>query len=299
MATKCSDIIQMSEVVLLINKKSRTFCKIISVFDYMLALAVTLIIAVIVAIWFFIGFFFIFSSRTGIILTGGICLLSVALVAVLIGIILYGAVILWDSVDEEKSTYFLYQIACGVLTWIALVVGVALNITGAMSLLVSASYYIGLVGLLILNVIAFGVKSTEKNTLEKKTDMIKKEAFETNDSGKRSEEKKRQMNVNRKIGVRAIEGEYAGAVFLLEYDEKITFGTQPQCCQILFQDCHISRMHCTVCYRSDIEKYEIVDCSRNGTFWLNGERLPFGVPCNCSSGTIFTMNHQKQMFQFI
>ena len=268
------------------NNKIRNFCKFVSVCDYLLVLEFIIITAIIANAWFFLNLYFGKLLGSEMLVINLVFLLMTVLSAGAGVGVLYAAVILWEPKEETHKIYICLQVFSIVFAVIMLVVGIVANVLDIFNVWLSLFYYIACVGILIMNSVAFGVKRNEQRNVYKSSTSIPDISIDASDE-------------TPTVGVRALDGEYAGAVFLLNMNEKITLGTQPQFCQILFQDRHISRTHCIIKYRMDIKAYEIVDYSRNGTYWLNGERLPFGEVCKCRAGTIFVMGGQKEMFQFL
>ena len=69
-----------------------------------------------------------------------------------------------------------------------------------------------------------------------------------------------------------VSGLYHGMVVHLLPDQKILIGRNGTIADIIINLPEISRIHCTIVYKSETGEYEICDQSRNGTF-VNGKRL--------------------------
>lgn len=69
-------------------------------------------------------------------------------------------------------------------------------------------------------------------------------------------------------------GMYAGAQIPLPNGEKIVIGRDASRSSIVLADKTVSGAHCIVCYDAGSGKYQVTDCSENGTALENGMRLP-------------------------
>lgn len=117
--------------------------------------------------------------------------------------------------------------------------------------------------------------------------------------GKKEEKPEKKPEKRKAAGLKVLKGEYAGAVFPMTDEETLTLGTHPEYCQILFKDHHISRVHCKVRYVKEKGTYEITNYSKKGTYLENGEKLSLNRTCSRLPGTVFMINHQKQVFQLL
>lgn len=69
-------------------------------------------------------------------------------------------------------------------------------------------------------------------------------------------------------------GMYAGAQIPLPNGERIVIGRDASRSSIVLADKTVSGAHCIVCYDAGSGKYQVTDCSENGTVLENGMRLP-------------------------
>ena len=69
-------------------------------------------------------------------------------------------------------------------------------------------------------------------------------------------------------------GMYAGAQIPLPNGERIVIGRDASRSSIVLADKTVSGAHCIVCYDAGSGKYQVTDCSENGTALENGMRLP-------------------------
>lgn len=93
------------------------------------------------------------------------------------------------------------------------------------------------------------------------------------------------------VTVRCLQGDYAGAEFILSPGEKLTMGTDPSQANLIFQAPEISRLHLTIQNSGKPNYACFIDNSRNGTYLFNGNRLPakttvhFSLPCKIFFGS--------------
>lgn len=92
-------------------------------------------------------------------------------------------------------------------------------------------------------------------------------------------------------------GEYTGAVFLINSEEKITIGRDPASCVIVVSNSSpkVSRKHCSVSFNYDQQKYEITDFSMNGTY-VNGTKIQSGVPVFARPGSTIELGDASNSF---
>lgn len=92
-------------------------------------------------------------------------------------------------------------------------------------------------------------------------------------------------------------GEYGGAVFLINSEEKITIGRDPASCVIVVSNGSpkVSRKHCSVSFNYDRQKYEITDFSMNGTY-VNGVKIQSGVPFFADPGSTIELGDASNSF---
>lgn len=195
---------------------------------------------------------------------------------------------------RKKKIYYCRLTVSIVLAAGILISGIALNVLGLRNIWLNILVFFGCTALMTLNAVGFELKRRSGERFKK--ECIKKERTKREyeaDTGKKP------PAVEKEIGIEVIKGEYAGAVFPIQEGETLTFGTQPEYCQVLFCNPFISRRHCSVCYRAELRGYEIIDYSKNGTYWMDGERLPLGEGCICPSGTVFAMGCKEQVMRLI
>jgi hypothetical protein len=99
--------------------------------------------------------------------------------------------------------------------------------------------------------------------------------------------------------LRGINGEFRGSALELA-EEPVLIGRDPKLCQLVFpaQVLDVSKRHCIVRYHAKSQCFLIVDCnSANGTFIVNGERLPHGGSQLLNAGQRFYLSDPQIMFE--
>lgn len=61
-----------------------------------------------------------------------------------------------------------------------------------------------------------------------------------------------------------VTGGLSGQKFPIQPDETVSIGRDPNLCQIVLEEPHISRRHCTIRYDEKLGMYEVVNTSKNG-----------------------------------
>lgn len=211
----------------------------------------------------------------------GVIAVVLALILMFVSMIfiaVHTAVVLWNKNKYDNSICFLYQILWGFFTLISICIAVGINIIAGLNILINIAYFLLIIGIPILGIIAFSIGRVQPD--------IKENAVKVQESLPQR-------------GIRAVRGDYAGAIFTLKDNEILTLGTSPGYCQILFNNKKISRRHCIVSFVKAKNEYMLIDCSKNGTYLMDGTRIPQGVPYRCLPGMVFELDKQKQVFQFI
>lgn len=211
----------------------------------------------------------------------GVIALAIALMICFVSMIfmaVHTAVVLWNDKKSDASIFFLYQILWGFFDLISICMIIAVNLIMRINILITIAYFIFVIAIPILGIIAFSLKNMQTGEAEAE-EGIKEDIM--------------------KHGIRAIKGDYAGASFTIKDNEMLTLGTNAGYCQILFQDKKISRRHCIISYNRSKNEYMLIDCSKNGTYLIDGTRIPAGVPYTCLPGMMFELNKKSQVFQFI
>lgn len=77
-------------------------------------------------------------------------------------------------------------------------------------------------------------------------------------------------------GLICIRGSHLGQLIPLPSDKPVMLGRDATQCTYVITDLQVSRKHCEIVYVAALEKYRVVDYSKNGTFLGNGTRLRKG-----------------------
>lgn len=96
--------------------------------------------------------------------------------------------------------------------------------------------------------------------------------------------------------VMVLTGQYKNAVIPVKEGEEIILGRDSSKCHLIFENTHVSRVHCGVRYRRRENVYLITDYSTNGTFFENGQRLPKGQAVSCRRGTRILLGKSGEKF---
>lgn len=104
------------------------------------------------------------------------------------------------------------------------------------------------------------------------------------------------------VALVGLQGGAGGQVFVLDNDEKVSVGRDPQQCNIIVpgSSANVSRKHCVVHYDFDRSAYMVMDTSSNGTFvYENGQkkRLPLGVEVPVLAGNVIMLGDELTTFR--
>ena len=91
-------------------------------------------------------------------------------------------------------------------------------------------------------------------------------------------------------------GEFNGASFDMKDILQLAIGRNPQLCRVILNQRGISRVHCLIQYRRD--GMYVQDLSTNGTYLLNGARLPKGTFVPVKIGDGVRLGQQGPEFRF-
>lgn len=91
-------------------------------------------------------------------------------------------------------------------------------------------------------------------------------------------------------------GEFDGASFDMRDIRQLAIGRNPQLCRVILNESGISRIHCMVQYRAD--GMYVQDLSTNGTYLLNGAKLPKGIFVKVQPGDGIRLGKTGPDFRF-
>lgn len=98
---------------------------------------------------------------------------------------------------------------------------------------------------------------------------------------------------NKEIGIRCLRGQYQGAQIAMKPGETIYLGRDNKVCQLVFDDPHISRKHCSISYSASEDKYILTNHSKNGMQLDDGTELRVDIPMKISRETAFRINEDN------
>lgn len=88
--------------------------------------------------------------------------------------------------------------------------------------------------------------------------------------------------------VRCTKGVALGQGFQLPQDRKVIVGKSPSKTNLTINHPNVSNVHCSIRYNPAMNTYIVKDHSTNGTF-VNGARMPKGVPIEYPAGTVLVL----------
>ncbi|MEE0419094.1 MAG: FHA domain-containing protein [Lachnospiraceae bacterium] len=96
--------------------------------------------------------------------------------------------------------------------------------------------------------------------------------------------------------VMLLTGQYKDAVIPVRSGEEIILGRDKGQCHLIFENPHVSRVHCGIRYNPGENKYLITDYSTNGTFLKDGSRIEKNQPVKCRRGTVIVLGKSQEEF---
>ena len=88
-------------------------------------------------------------------------------------------------------------------------------------------------------------------------------------------------------------GMYAGAQIPIPNGERIVIGRDASRSSIVLADKTVSGAHCIICYDAGSGKYQVTDCSENGTALENGMRLPKNRTVMLEAGQVLVIGPEQ------
>ena len=85
-----------------------------------------------------------------------------------------------------------------------------------------------------------------------------------------------------------------GAAIPIKENESIIVGRKAEEAHLVLMDGTISRKHCIIRKAPGVGVL-VKDVSKNGTFWENGQRLPYGTYTPVPSGSIIQLSHKTKL----
>lgn len=110
--------------------------------------------------------------------------------------------------------------------------------------------------------------------------------------------KSKNVKVGKKDGtMTGIRGAYSGAMIPVKSGDTVVIGRDPSVCSIVLKDEKASRKHCTVTFNAENGMYAVTDCSVNGVYDKDGNRLPENVAVPMSAGSEIRIGKDGEAFR--
>ncbi|MCR5691354.1 MAG: FHA domain-containing protein [Eubacterium sp.] len=274
-------------------------CKTMAVIYYIFAACMAIASGVVILGWILSG------AASAIFGDIGLLPISAAAVAALILIFgfafiyVHSAMLLQAERREDILIYYLYQAASVCFMLIFICGGIVLNYIGILNIPLSIAFYgtiflVHFLGAKALKMKRLGGKlpATDKKKSSLEEPVFQEESLE-------DEEEDLEENANLQHGIYVLKGEYAGNFFAMDPEEEVLLGTRPDICNIVFHDNKISRRHCKIKFSQADGLYYVIDYSTNGTFLMDGTRLPMGRAQGFKLGTKICFENQHHVFQLM
>lgn len=102
-------------------------------------------------------------------------------------------------------------------------------------------------------------------------------------------------------GIRLLTGKLKDRQFAIETGKSYTVGKDANIADICLDAAYnmVSRVHCTITYDAKFDKYFVIDCSSNGTFFENGTRLAKNARTPVPRGTVLKLANDNCRIKLI
>lgn len=269
-------------------------CKTTSVFYYFLAFLYAVAAGGAILGWILSGAASVMFGDLGMVLISAVIIAALVLIFGFIFIYVHGALLLRAPRREDTLIYALYEVAGICFAVLHLCAGMVLNAVGIMNVWLSIVYYGVMLTIPLLGAGAMKQKRQEGVVSGKTTEeQTKKKTVQSAPE----REKKQPPKPSVRHGIYVLAGEYEGKMFALDPEEEVVLGTRSDLCNIVFHDPRISRRHCKIQYSEADNVYYVIDYSTNGTFLMDGTRLPMGRAQSFKLGTKICFENQHHVFQ--
>ena len=154
-------------------------------------------------------------------------------------------------------------------------------------------------GVLLVSVITTAIIVALRSKKKKDTDEFEIPVIDNSEIAEQKETEKEDTKVILN-GIQVITGSMEGRQFELEDGKTYTIGKDASLANILFDASYnmVSRVHCTVTYNAKFDKYFVIDCSSNGTYFENGTRLAKNTRTPVTRGTILKLADDNCLIKF-
>lgn len=97
--------------------------------------------------------------------------------------------------------------------------------------------------------------------------------------------------------IRGTNGEYSGQEIVIQDMEHIILGRSPEESNLVVNGKKVSRKHCSITYHASDQGYYLTDYSSNGTYKIDGTRLPQLTEVRLGPGTQIYLGNRDNVFQ--
>lgn len=145
-------------------------------------------------------------------------------------------------------------------------------------------------GVLLVSVITTAIIVALRSKKKKNEDAFEVPVIDNVESAEQKEDGKEDSDVILN-GIQVLTGSMEGRQFELVDGKTYTIGKDSNLANILFDASYnmVSRVHCTITYSAKFDKYFIIDCSSNGTYYENGTRLAKNARTPVTRGSILKL----------
>lgn len=145
-------------------------------------------------------------------------------------------------------------------------------------------------GVLLVAAITTAIIVALRSKKKKDTDEFEIPVIDNSEIAEQKETEKEDTKVILN-GIQLLTGSMEGCQFELEDGKTYTIGKDASLANILLDSSYnmVSRVHCTVSYNAKFDKYFIIDCSSNGTYFENGTRLAKNIRTPVTRGSILKL----------
>lgn len=102
-------------------------------------------------------------------------------------------------------------------------------------------------------------------------------------------------------GVYIMNGSMQGRQFKIADGQTLNVGKDASFANVLLDNSYakVSRMHCSITYSAQFHKYFVIDCSSNGTYFENGQRLPKNTRTPVLKGSVLKLADNACMIKLV
>ena len=98
-------------------------------------------------------------------------------------------------------------------------------------------------------------------------------------------------------GLICIKGDHIGQMIRLPGDEPVLFGRDKNQCTYVLSDTQVSRKHCEITYVVSMNKYRVIDYSKNGTFIGTTQKMEPEKEYYLEPGTELYIGNKRNLYK--